>query len=169
MVGITIQNRENQNDKHIGISFRRKDQAAGGDIMSLIKKVSQSISRFNALDQLIMTVHSVRMPVGFGNRGIKSRGRALSVMAHLKTSVVEVMALEKCLAYAIIISIAKVENDPDYKAYRQGRKISHVVQKLLDKTGIDLSGGGGIPELPEYQENFRLYKITVFEAWQVET
>jgi hypothetical protein len=29
MVGITIQNRENQNDKPIGICFRRKDQVAG--------------------------------------------------------------------------------------------------------------------------------------------
>jgi len=29
MVCITIQNRVNQNDKHIGISFRRKDQLCG--------------------------------------------------------------------------------------------------------------------------------------------
>jgi hypothetical protein len=80
------------------------------------------------------------MPVGFG-RGIKSRGRPLSVMAHLKTSVVEVKASENCLAHAII-AIAKVENDSNYKAYRQGRKIRPVVQKLLDKTGIVLSAGG---------------------------
>jgi hypothetical protein len=131
--------------------------------MSLIKKVSQSISRFNALDQLIMTVHSVRMPVGFG-RGIKSRGRPLSVMAHLKRSVVEVKASENCLAHAIILAIAKVVNDPDYKAYRQGRKIRPVVQKLLDKTGIDLSGGGGIPELLNFQKHFREYKITVYQG-----
>jgi len=88
-----------------------------------------------------MTVHSVRMPVGFG-RGIKSRGRSLPVMAHLKTNVVEVKASDNSLAHAIIIAIAKVENDPNYKAYRQGRKIRPVVQKLLDKTCIVLSGGG---------------------------
>jgi len=86
MVGITIQNRENQN-KPIGISFRRKDQLAADVILSLLQKVSQSNARFNALDKLIMTVHSVRMPVGIG-RGIK-RGRPLPVMAHLKKSVVE--------------------------------------------------------------------------------
>jgi len=90
MVGITIQNRENQNDKPTGISFRRKDLVTGDVILSLIQTFSQSNSRFNALDKLIMTVHSVRMPVGFGKRGIKSRGRPLSVMAHLKRSVVEV-------------------------------------------------------------------------------
>ena len=73
--------------------------------------------------------------MGFGRR-IKSRGRPLSVIAHLKTSVVEVKASENCLAHEIIIAIAKLEYDPNYKAYRQGRKIRHVVRKLLDKTGI---------------------------------
>ena len=76
MAGITIQNLENQNDKLIGISFRRKDQLAADVILWLVQKVSQSNARFNALDKLIMTVHSVRMPVGFGKRGMKSMGQA---------------------------------------------------------------------------------------------
>jgi len=61
----------------------------------------------------VVTVHSVRMPVGFGKHAIKSRGRPLSVMAHPKTSIVEVNAEENCLAHALVISITKVENDPD--------------------------------------------------------
>ena len=59
----------------------------------------------------------------------------------------EVKASENCLIHAIIIAIAKLENDPDYKAYVQGRKIRPLVQKLLAMTGLDLSEGGGIPEL----------------------
>ena len=51
---------------------------------------SQSNSRFNALDTLVVTVHSVKMPVGFDKRAIKSMGRPLSVMAHLRQSIVEV-------------------------------------------------------------------------------
>ena len=46
----------------------------------------------------------------------------------------------------------------------QGRKIRPVVKKLLSKTGIDLSGGGGIPELLKFQEHFRQYKITVYRG-----
>jgi hypothetical protein len=42
IVGITIQNRVNQNDKTIGIGFRRKDHLAGDVIWSLVEKVSQS-------------------------------------------------------------------------------------------------------------------------------
>jgi len=78
-----------------------------------VPKGFKSNSRFNALDKLIMTVHSVRMPVGFGKSGIKSSGRPLSVMAQMKRSVVDVKASENCLAHAIIIAIANVENDPN--------------------------------------------------------
>jgi hypothetical protein len=85
------------------------------------------------------------MPVGFGKRAIKSKARTLSVMTQLKRSVVEMQATENCLAHAIIIAIAKAENDPVYVAYRRGYKTRPVVQNLLAKTGIDLSGGGGSP------------------------
>jgi hypothetical protein len=108
-------------DKAIGLSFRRKDQLTENVIWSVFEKVAQSNARFNALDQLIVEVHSVRMPVGFG-RGVKTEGRPLSVMAHLKKSIVEVKAETNCLAHALIIAVAKVTNDPNYKAYRQGRK-----------------------------------------------
>ena len=77
-VGITIPNRVNQNGKPIRISFRRKDKLSGDVILTPFEKISQSNSRFNALDKLIMTVYSVRMPVGFGKRAIKSKDRPLS-------------------------------------------------------------------------------------------
>jgi len=40
MVGITIQNRVNQNNKPIGISFRRKDLLAGYVIWSIVETFS---------------------------------------------------------------------------------------------------------------------------------
>jgi hypothetical protein len=88
MVGITIQNEVNQNDKAIGISFRRKDQLSGDVTWSVFEKVAQSNSRFNALDKLVVTLHSVNMPIGFGR--VKTMGRPISVMAHLKRSIIEV-------------------------------------------------------------------------------
>jgi len=72
-------------------------------------------------------------------------------MVHLKRSIVEVKAEEKCLAHALIISIAKLTNDSDYNAFSKGRKIRPVVDHLLATTGIDLSNGGGIPELTLYR------------------
>jgi hypothetical protein len=82
MVGVTIRNDNNQTDGAIGISFRRKNQITGEVIGSVFEKVYQSNARFNALEKLMVELHSVRMPVGFGRVTIK--GRPLSVMAHLK-------------------------------------------------------------------------------------
>ena len=163
-MGITIQNQVNQNDIPIGISFRRKDQLSGDVLWSVFEKVSQSNSTFNALDTLVVTVHSVRMPVGFGKNVLKSRGRPLSVMAHLKRSIVEVNAEENCVAHALVIAIAKIDEDPNYKAYIQGRKIRHVIEILLETTGINLSNGAGISDLVRFQEHFREYKIVVYCA-----
>jgi len=144
MVGITIQNQVNQNDKPIGITFRRKDQLSGEVIWSVFEKVSPSNARFNALDTLVVTVHSVKMP--------------LSVMAHLKSSIVEVNAEENCLALALIIAIARVENNANYKAYRQGRKLRPVVEALLQQTGMDLTRGGGSPNLTASKNIFAIIR-----------
>jgi len=78
MVGITMSNEVEVKDRAIGISFRRKDQITGDVIWSVFKKVAQSNARFNALDTLVMPVHSVRMPAGHGGGdGIATKGRPL--------------------------------------------------------------------------------------------
>jgi len=99
------------------------------------------------LDTLVVTVHSVKMPVGYGKHGIKSMGRQLSVMAHLKSSTMEVKAEENCLSHVIIIAIARVGNDANYTTYRKGWRISPVVQALLKERGNYLTKGGGSPKL----------------------
>ena len=64
MVGITIRNEVNLQDKAIGISFRWRDQLSP--------------------DRLIVVIQSVMMPVGFGKTVVKPKGRPLSVIAHVK-------------------------------------------------------------------------------------
>jgi hypothetical protein len=77
----------------------------------------------------------------------------MSTMAHLKRSVVEMKAKENCLAHTLVIAIARVRKDPDYQAYRHGRKILPKVRELLQATGVDLSRGGGILELQAFQHH----------------
>jgi hypothetical protein len=119
MVGVAILNKVNQSDKPIGLSFRRRDQISGDELWSVLEKVTQSNSRFNALDTLTIDVHAVRMPTGFGR--VKTKGRPLTVSAHLK-SIIEVKAETNCLAHALIIAIAKITQDPNYASYRKGYK-----------------------------------------------
>jgi hypothetical protein len=105
MVGVVIRNEIK--DKSIGFSFRRKDQLSVEVIWKLFEKVVQSNAKFKAFDPLIVTVHSVKMPVGSG--GFKAKGRLIDTMVHLKKSIVRVNAEENGLAHALVIVIAKVE------------------------------------------------------------
>ena len=57
-----------------------------------------------------------------------------------------------------------MENDPDNKAYREGRKTRPVVQTLLAETGFVISEGGGFSELIKFQEHSQQYKITVYQG-----
>jgi len=82
MIGVTISNEVNVKDRAIEISFRRKDQITGDVIWSVFEKVAQSNARFNALDKLVMTVHSVKMPTSHGR--IATKGRLLEIMVRLK-------------------------------------------------------------------------------------
>ena len=74
--------------------------------------------------------------------------------------IIQIKATEKCLAHKFIIAIARIVNDSN----RKGWKIRPVVRDLLDKTGIDLSGGAGIQELARFQEHFREYKIMLYQG-----
>ena len=136
MVGITIRNEVNQNDKRIGLSFRFRDQLSEDVIWSVFEKVSQSNSRFNALDRLVMTVHSVKMPTRFGRVALKVKGRPISVMANLKKSIIKVKTEDNCLAHALIIAISRINKDPKYEWYRKGYKIRPAVQNLFETTGM---------------------------------
>jgi hypothetical protein len=162
MVGISIHNADNQQDRPVGLSFRRRDQISREVLWSVFENVTQSNAQYRALDTLTFHVHSVRMPVGSGKRAEKKKGRSLSVMAHLKRSIVEVKAKENCLAHALIIAIARVTNDPNYQSYRKGWKILPKVRELLQASGVDLSRGGGIPELRAFQRHFPRFRIVVY-------
>jgi hypothetical protein len=83
MVGISIHNADNQQDRPVGLSFRRRDQISRDVLWSVFDKVTQSNTRYQALDTLTIHMHSVEMPVGFG-RAETSKGRTLLMMAYLK-------------------------------------------------------------------------------------
>jgi len=89
MVGVTIHNEVNLLDKTIGISFRRKNHLSEEVIWCVFSKVVLSKARYNAMVRLIVVVQSVKMPVGFG-KSIKSKGRPLHEIVHVKKSIIAV-------------------------------------------------------------------------------
>ena len=80
----------------------------------------------------------------------------------------KVNAERNCLAHALVIAIAKITNDPNYKSYRDGWKIGPVVQRLLETTGINLDREGGIEQFIRFQEYFKEYRFVVFSGLNCE-
>jgi predicted Zn-dependent protease len=164
MVGVSIHNADSLQDRPLGLSFRRRDQISREVLCSVLEKVKQSNADFEALDTLTFHVHSVRMPVVFG-RTQTPLGSSLLAMARIKRSVVQIRAERDCLAHALVVAIARVTNDPEYRKYSDGRnkmKILSKVTELLRATGIDLDGGGGIPELQAFQRHLSQFRIVVY-------
>ena len=74
MVGIPTYNADNQQDRPIGLSFRRRDQISRDFLWSVFEKATQSNANYETLDTLTFHVRSVWMPVCFGKRAEKSKG-----------------------------------------------------------------------------------------------
>ena len=156
MVGISIHNADNQQDRQIGLSFRRRDQISRDVLWSVFDKVTQSNARYQALDTLTFHVHSVETET--------SKGRTMSAMAQLKRSIVEVKAKENCPEHELVIAVVRVTNDPNYKSYRRRWKIFSKVRELMQASGFCLSKGGGIPELQAFQRHLSDYRIVVYSG-----
>ena len=162
LVGLRIRNTENVQDKVIGISLRRCDQLKPDVVWDVLGKVIQSNARFGLTNRLEVHLDHVRMPAGNGRE--KTKGRSLTVLSAIKKSIVVVKAAFLCLAHALIIAMARVNGDPKYKSYRNGYLLDLPVDELLKASGVDLSNGGGLEELQQFQDYLSDYKIIVYDG-----
>ena len=110
------------------------------------------------MDRLIVVIHSVKMPVGFG-KDVKSKGRPLSVMAHVKHIIIEVKTETNCLAQALIIAIARLTKDPNYKSYNNRCKIRPEVQLESIYKMVEFLRNTAIQRLLFRVQNFRLWSF----------
>jgi hypothetical protein len=149
-------------DKLVGITLRRRDQLQPDVVLSVIEKVIQSNARFGLTDRLEVHLHHVRMPVG--NGGVKTKGRSLDVLSAIKKSIVVVKAVMNCLAYDLVIAIAQCNDDPNYVSYRDEYCFRKFVEEILKVSGVDLTYGGGLEELQQFQQYPSNYKIIVFDG-----
>jgi hypothetical protein len=90
-------------------------------------------------------------------------------LSAIKRSIVVVKAAFLCLAQALIIVMARVNGDPKYALYRDGKCLKEPVQDLLNASGVDLSNGGGFRELEQFQQYLSDYKIIVFDGLHYDT
>jgi hypothetical protein len=102
------------------------------------------------------------MPAGNGRTAEKTKGRSIDVLSAVKKSIVVVKTAMLCLAHALVIAVAQVDNDPKYKSYRNRYCLTQPVQDLLKASGVDHSNGGVLEELRQFQQYLSDYKIVFF-------
>jgi hypothetical protein len=61
-----------------------------------------------------------------------------------------------------------LSQDPNYISYRKGRKIKPRVDEIITASGVDLTNGGGIPELETLQKYLSDYRIVVYSGLRCE-
>jgi len=130
-------------------------------VWSVLGKVIQSNARFALTDRLEVHLDPVRLPAV--NGVVKTKGRSLDVPSAIKKSIV-VKAAFLCLAHALIIAIAMVNNDSKYVSYRHGWCLEEPVEELLNSSGVDLSNGGGLKNFNCFNSTFRITKLLCLMA-----
>jgi len=132
-------------------------------VWSVLGKVIQSNARFALTDRLEVHLDHVRMPAGKG--GVKTKGRSLDLLSAITKSIVVVKAAFLCLAHALIIAMARGNNDSKYVSYGHGWCLEEPVEELLNSSGVDLSNDGGFKELQQLQQYLADYKIIGFDGF----
>ena len=159
LVGLRIRNTENVQDKVVGISLSRRDQLKPDVVWGVLGNVIQSNARFRLVDRLEVHLDHVRIPAGNGRRAEKTKGRSVDVMSAIKESIVTGKAALYCLAYALIIVMARLNGGPKYQSYRNSRGMKKPVEDLLKASGVNLSKAEALMNFNSSSRIFRTTKL----------
>ena len=131
-------------------------------VWDVLGKVIQSNARFGLTDRLEVHLDHVRISAGNGRE--KTKGRSLTVLSAIKRKIVVVKAAFLCLAHALTIAKARVNGYPKYQSYRDRYLLDLITDMLLKASGVDLSNGGGLEELQQFQDSLSNYKTIVYDS-----
>jgi hypothetical protein len=62
---------------------------------------------------------------------------------------------------AFIIAMVRVNGDPNYQSYRDGRGLKKPAEDLMKASGVHLTNGGGFQERQQFQDHLSDYQIIV--------
>ena len=112
----------NQLQTPIAIPFCPLEELTTEKVLSHVEKVVQSNKEFRLNTTVNIDLIRVEMPQGSGRRRLKRT--TLNIRDHLKKkgSVIPINNKDNlCLARALVVSIARIENDPQYNSIRDSR------------------------------------------------
>ena len=145
----------------IAFPFKPAQALTTERILSEIQRVVQSNQHFRLNDTVNVNVIHVSMPSG----GKGSKRTEMNLKKHLekKKSVVRIQNTDDlCMAHALVVAKAKVDEDPQYKSIVDHRKPmqTRMAQELHANADVPL-GPCGIEEAKQFQAYLTEYQINI--------
>ena len=161
--------KSNQLQTPIALPFCPLEELTTEKVLSHVEKVVQSNEEFRLNDTVNIDVIHVAMPQGSG----RSKRTILNIRDHLrkKGSVIPITNKDNlCLARALAVSIARIENDPQYNSIRESRgSIQRERAFDLHEVANVPLGPCGLKEVDLFQQYLTNYEIIVVSGDQDNT
>ena len=153
--------RSEQLDTPISIPFMTVEQLTTERVFSQIERVIQSNRDFRLNDTVTVDIIHVEAPQGSG----RSKRTVLNIREYLhkKNTVITIKNNDNlCLARALVVAVAKIENAPNYRTLiRSDKRIQEKEAKKLHVAANVPLGPCGIPEVEMFQKYLTKYEINI--------
>ena len=153
--------RSEQLDTPISLPFMTAEQLTPERVFSQVERVIQSNRDFRLNDTVTIDIIHVEAPQGSG----RSKRTTLNIREYLhkKGSVITIKNNDNlCLARALVVAIAKIENDPKYKTLVDSRKGTQQMKAMeLHQAANVPFGPCGLPEVDLFQKYLTNYEINI--------
>ena len=154
--------RSEQLDTPISMPFMPVEQLTPEKVFSQIERVIQSNRDFRLNDTVTVDIIHVEAPQGSG----RSKRTTLNIREHLhkKGSVVTIKNNDNlCLARALVVAVAKIENPPNYRYLIHPKNSGPQEKKAreLHEAANVPFGPCGIPEVEMFQKYLTNYEINI--------
>ena len=153
--------RSEQLDTPISMPFMTVEQLSTERVFSQIERVIQSNRDFRLNDTVTIDIIHVEAPQGSG----RSKRDVLNIkdFLHKKKSVITIRNNDNlCLARALVVAIAKIEKDPNYKNMLNPKRRTQEkkARELHEAANVPL-GPCGLPEVEQFQKYLTNYEINI--------
>ena len=131
----------NQLQTPISIPFCPLEELTTEKVLSQVEKVVQSNEDFRLNDTVNIDIIRVQMPQGSGRSNVRRQTWNIRDYLKKKKSVITINNMDNlCLARALVVSIATIENDPRYNQIINPRR--YTIQR---KRAFDLHQAANVP------------------------
>ena len=150
-----------QLEKPISLPFMALSRLTTERVLAQIERVIQSNHEFRLNDSVKVNLVHVEMP----NGGTGTKRSEINLEKHLikKGSIIRIQNKDDlCLARALVVSIAKIENDSRYKSIANHRRPmqTRLAHDLHQKASVPI-GSCGIDEVKQFQAYLINYQINI--------